>query len=121
MKTVTRTRECASFSALLFLISSIANGICFGQADPNKSGDAAAAKPPTVTSPETSKAAGSNEPLTDRERAELLELIKNLQERVAKLEAAQTAKATADPVAKSVSDSPIADGSQPVQSLRPAK
>lgn len=40
---------------------------------------------------ETSKPADGQAPLADRERAELLELIRNLQERVAKLEAAQQA------------------------------
>src|SRR5829696_10047558 len=89
MITVTRTRELVSFAALLFLISSIANGKCFGQADPGKSTDVGSAKP-TSTSTEAIKPAGITEPLTDRERAELLELIKNLQDRVTKLEAAQT-------------------------------
>src|ERR1044072_365436 len=58
------------------LLMWICNSICFAQAENI---------PPTASKPV------SDRPLTSEERAELLKIIRNLQERVDKLEAAQAA------------------------------
>ena len=118
MKTATRMADLASVAALLFLIILATDLKCIGQTDTNKPVDVGAVRPTETSTTEAAKPTEIKEPLTDRERAELLELIKNLQDRVTKLEAAeatkQTATANRDVTDKSVSDSPIADGSQPI-------
>ena len=118
MKTATRMADLASVAALLFLIILATDLKCIGQTDTNKPVDVGSVRPTETSSTEAAKPTEIKEPLTDRERAELLELIKNLQDRVTKLEAAeatkQTATANRDVADKSVSDSPIADGSQPI-------
>jgi hypothetical protein len=80
-----------------------------------KPGDNAPAKPEVKSGP-----------LTDKEREELLELIKNLQERVTKLESAQTAGSGGVPQNQSAapvyprSSSPIYDGSAPPKNPTPS-
>jgi len=91
-----RRRRIALHAALLILI---VNVVCFGQTDP----------------PASATPAG-DKPLTSNERAELLKLIRNLQERLDKLEAAQAANAntatanipvaTASPVEPTTPESP---------------
>jgi len=91
-----RRRRIALHAALLVLI---VNMVCFGQTDP-----------PASATP------ASDKPLTSNERAELLKLIHNLQERLDKLEAAQAANAntatanipvaTASPVEPTTPESP---------------
>ena len=91
-----RRRRIALHAALLILIINV---VCFGQTDP----------------PASATPAG-DKPLTSNERAELLKLIRNLQERLDKLEAAQAANAntatanipvaTASPVEPTTPESP---------------
>ena len=89
-----RLRRLLLQAAMLIVIASIFNAICLGQtpkADEKLPGSSSATVP---------SAAADKAPLTDGERAELLKLIRSLQERVEKLEAAQgpTSSSTSSPV-----------------------
>jgi uncharacterized protein YlxW (UPF0749 family) len=73
-----RAKRCCSIglrAALLIKILLVVNVVCFAQTDNT---------PPAATKPSVDK------PLTSDERAELLKLIRSLQERVEKLEAGQS-------------------------------
>src|SRR5881394_1455719 len=76
----------------LILVLLVVPQICLAQAipsDPFAAGTSVAAAVPSPSPPVKIINVSDTAPLTDRERA-MLELIKNLQERVTKLEAAQT-------------------------------
>lgn len=105
-------------AALLLFLSITSSNDCVAQTSVAKSSGPAASETPSVGTDTGAAAASKKGPMTDKEREELLELIKNLQERVTKLEAAQAvaepAKLAANaPAAVSRSDSPILDGSNP--------
>jgi hypothetical protein len=80
------TRRCSLVlrAALLIPIVLVLNVICSAQTDN-------AAASPVKSTVENKQSTGDNKPLTADERAELLKLIRSLQERVDKLEAAQAA------------------------------
>ena len=81
----TRCRGLLLRAALLVHILLLLNATCFAQAD--------------TTAPAPAKPAADNKPLTANEREELLKLIRSLQERVEKLEAAQGGTEKSAPVA----------------------
>ncbi|HEU4391360.1 MAG TPA: hypothetical protein VFV34_26410 [Blastocatellia bacterium] len=78
-------------AAVLIGVALAGSAVCFGQSqNPSETGSVAAAE-----------SVAGQKPLTTDERAELLKLIRTLQERVEKLEAAQaTSRATAQPTAQ---------------------
>src|SRR5919205_2401509 len=76
MRKATRRSSIGLRAALLVKILLVANLVCLAQTENI---------PPTATKPTV-----DNKPLTSDERAELLKLIRSLQQRVEKLEAAQT-------------------------------
>ena len=121
---IARRRGSFCFSAALLLtINLFAAGNLFAQASVSKLVTPATSETPKP-SDEPATAPDAKGPLTDKERAELLELIKNLQERVTKLEASQAAgPANASPNqtanAAPKSDSPIYDGSTPATLTEP--
>jgi hypothetical protein len=101
-----RAKRCCSIglrAALLIKILLVVNVVCFAQTDNT---------PPAATKPSVDK------PLTSDERAELLKLIRSLQERVEKLEAGQAGseKSGAD---KSVVPSASTESPAPTPSEQP--
>src|SRR6185369_15958516 len=107
IKLVKRRWEVALRTALLIKLLLTLNLICLAQAE-------------SVPSPAPQSAA-DNKPLSTDERAELLKLIRSLQERVEKLEATQAASAkVTDASAKAADANAKAAASVPVATTTPA-
>lgn len=105
-------------AALLLFVFAFSGQSASAQTVLSKPAGPSATETPKPSEDLVTGAATKKGPLGDKEREELLELIKNLQERVTKLEAAQAPAASSKPPTVSTaavlnSDSPILDGSNP--------